>query len=189
MKGKINQIEILLNEVIEQIKDNSRLYEIDLKTFETVQDIFPSEKSLISLKEKILNLREEESIETNRLIEILSISLKNISKIKRNPKIDFSKVSLRKGNNNIIQLLEQGLLKPESIIFGDYNGKRITGNFTIDGYFKIIANGEEINFSSMRKAAYEFFQISLQNSQWDFWKVLDEETNHGKPLQLYIDKI
>jgi len=189
MKEKIDQINLLLSEVIEQIKDNSKLYEIDLKTFETVQEIFPSENSLTSLKEKILIRREEESIETNRLIEVLSISLNTISKIKRNSKNIFSKDSSRIGNSNIIKLLDEGILNPESIIFAVYNGKRVAGNFTFDGYFIIKSNGDELKFSSLRKAAYEFFQISLQNSQWEFWKVFDNETNQGKPLQFYIDKI
>ncbi len=191
MKEKINQLEILLNEIIEAIQLHLEIVQIDINEFDT--NIFEAQKISPRPLEYYKEFRDYIIAEKNnqlfhesyipKLKSLLSDMLSQLtitnlseSRFRSNP---------RKPYKEFIRLLEQGILNTESRIFGKFGNKEYSGHLTKDGYF--LVNNIPIQFSSLRSAACLLLNKGISEN-WKVWYTYDEN-GIAQTLEYFRKKI
>lgn len=179
MKEKINRLEVLLNEIIDDVGRTVQLRNMDVSktqaAFDNILDEYKEDEqqpvreiftaSAKNLIAEITSAQHDESrfseniLRMKELLENAMIKLANTA-TNDNP-----------GENSdraiVLQLLQQNILTIYTPVTASFRWVTYTGHFTEKGYFAVIINNRLHTFSSVSAAASAICRRNTNG--WTFW--------------------
>ncbi len=180
MKEKISQLEEMLNDVLFLIKEHVKMEEKDLDEFDKLMEEIASpddddkyKTRVEEYRENIINHKNDKSIWDDNISKVLLLLSETQGKVQAY-KTNLAAIGGNDSpNNEIVQLIKQGISTTSNPISKIHKGKEITGFLTEDGFLELVINGTRNKFS-LRRAALHAWETDPPN-QWKFWEVFGED--------------
>lgn len=188
MDELIKQLKKILADIFEQTERRLKIEQINLSEFDESlgQDEIIDELDLGDIiqkyREKIVEYKSDNSFlekDIPNLISLLETSKERI----QNYRTDLTEIGGKNlPNENIVNLIRQGILTVETPISKIHKNKELTGHLTTDGYKELVLRGVSKKLT-LRRAAIQGWGTDPQN-QWKFWKATDIN-GEKKPLEYF----
>ena len=177
MKESFDKLEKIINEIIGQIERRLSIEQLELNEYDdliknSLDDDNIIRDSMLKFREKIVFYKSNRSFwdkDIPNMIFLLDDAKEKIEAYQKGLK-DIGGKDLP--NNDIINLIQFGILSSETPISKTHKGKEIKGHLTKDGFLEIELNGTKMK-KSLRKAAILAWGTNPPN-QWTFWEATDK---------------
>lgn len=159
MKDKINQLEILINEIIELIEQHKEIAQIDLGEYDTmykntIRSFEGMEEYVAAFRKTIVDYKNDPIFYKENIPKIKALLLNTLKTINHISSLDKKVFGETKSGSNgltpnqdFINLLRKGVIKSDQEIFGTFKRKTVFGYLTEDGFFEV--NIEAKNYSAL----------------------------------------
>ncbi len=198
MERQLQKLDECLKETLGLAKTHKEISEIDIIEYNEFHKRIcteheDGEKHFASFQKLVKDYNDDKSKFSNELKQIkslLSNALKDIDSllVEKQELLQIeSKFGSRLGepNDDFIKLISQNILKTDTKVYIETDGKKVYGSFTSDGYFKLDLNDKR--FSSLTTAASYVCDKTKVNG-WQLWYCV-EETGVVQELKFYQTQI
>lgn len=152
MKESLEKLEDILNDIFKSIERRLQIEQINLKEFDeylesskTIDEI-ELQQHMLKFREKIVKDKDDSSFwfkDIPSLISLLESSKERIRSYKEN----LSEIGGKNlPNIDIVNLLRQKILTPETPISKTHKGEEHIGHLTNDGYLELEVSGMKKNY-------------------------------------------
>lgn len=195
MKEKIDQLENLLNEIIQEIEKSLKIEAISVEQYDDLICDLEKDYFMIHSEEKreTFNLIKVDLIEDliakkkdrtffnqeiTRVKSILSHSLSNLLDPNNNLIEETRFGSKRRGPNpDFKKILEQNILSSQTRIFANFENILYEGYLSEDGYFNLSLNNKKTKLFSSFATAASFICNKPIVKGWELWFAVDKGGN------------
>jgi hypothetical protein len=189
MEEIIEQLQATLQKAFNRIENRLMAEQIDVAEIDSaidnmgIDDSDDFRKNMLAYRETVIKYKMDRSFwdkDVPSLISLLDTSSETLkSHITKNTR-EIGGKDLP--SEEIISLIQRGILSTNMTISKTYKGKEFIGNLTNDGFLELKVNGVIVK-RSLRRAALFAWGCSPQN-QWEFWETMDSNGKR-RPLEYF----
>jgi|GEM_PF-3587121 len=187
MQELIEQLSTILQKVYTRIENRIKAEQMDIGD---IDDLLSSNdswddsfrKSMEEFKEQLKKVKPDANFWDKEIPTLISLleAAKETVKQSQKDKIEIGGKDLP--NEDIINLIDRGILTTDMPVSKTHKGQKNTGYLTADGFIEIEINGIKRKLS-LRRAALCAWGTNPSN-QWQFWETLDGN-NEKKSLEFF----
>jgi len=187
MQELIEQLNTILQKVYTRIETRIKADQMDISDIDALLANNESwdesfRKSMEEYKETLKKLKSDTDFWDKEIPSLISLleAAKETVKQSQKDKIEIGGKDVP--NEDIIKLIDQGILTTDIPVSKTHKGQKFTGYLTADGFIEIEINGIKKKLS-LRRAALCAWGSNPSN-QWQFWETQDDN-NEKKPLEFF----
>jgi hypothetical protein len=186
------QVHHALEQMFQTIESRDIIERINLDEYDSIfknsdsGDGIDIQQKLTRFRETIIEMRADDSFWNAEIPRLISLLENAIDRLKNHQHVVKEIGGKDVANKEIIEMLNQGILTTETVIYNDYKGQTFSGHLTYDGFIELDLKGLKRKLS-LRRAAYYAWKCDSQN-QWLFWKAKDIN-GHQKTLDHFRNLI